>query len=58
MQITVNPQNYTGINFHISAQYSNSASKTFTVWWLKSTLQLINFHTHNFCESQKNVKVK
>ena len=28
---TVNPQNYTGVNFHESAQYSNSVSKTFAV---------------------------
>ena len=41
----VNPQNYTAINFHESAQYSDSASKTFVVWWLKdqSAIPLINF---------------
>ena len=33
---TVNPQNYMGINFRESAQYSYSASKNFAVWWLKS----------------------
>ena len=61
--ITVNPQNYTGVNFHESAQYSNSASKTFAVWLLKSknAMPLINFHTCNFCKSQlfvKNTKIK
>ena len=58
---TVNLQNYTGVDFHRSAQYSYSASKTFAVWWLKSAMLLINFHTCNFCESQsfvKNTKVK
>ena len=47
---TVNPQNYKGVNFHGSAQYSYYASKTFTVWWLKSksAMLLINFHTCNF----------
>ena len=50
--ITVNPQNYMGINFHESAQYSNSASKTFAVWLLKSknAMPLINFHKCNFCK--------
>ena len=62
---TINPQNYTDVNFRKSAQYSNSASKTFTVGWLKrkSTMPLINFYTWrvHFCELQsfvKNVKVK
>ena len=43
---TVNPQNYMGVNFHKSAQYSNSTSKTFMVWWLKgkSAMPLINLH--------------
>ena len=45
--ITINPQNYTGVNFHESAQCSDYASKTFTVWWLKSksAMPLISFHT-------------
>ena len=60
---TVNPQNYMGVNFRESAQYSNSMSKAFTVWWLKSksAMRLINFHTCNFRESQslaKNAKIK
>ena len=56
--ITVNPQNYMGVNFHESAQYSNSVSKTFAVWLLKSknTMPLINFHTCNFCKSQPFAK--
>ena len=33
---TINPQNYTGVNFRELAQYTDSTSKTFTVWWLKS----------------------
>ena len=55
---TVNPQNYTGVNFYRSAQYSNSTSKTFVVWWLKSksAMPLINFHTCNFYKSQSFAK--
>ena len=47
---TVNPQTYTGVNVCKSAQYSDSASKISTAWWLKSksTMPLINFHTCNF----------
>ena len=63
VQITVNPQNYAGVNLRESAQYSNSTSKTFAVWWLKSKnkMPLILFYTCNFRESwsfAKNMKVK
>ena len=46
---TINPQNYMGVNFCESGQYSDSASKAFAVWWFKSNsvMPLINFHTYN-----------
>ena len=34
--LTVNPQNYTGVNFRESAQYFDYTSKIFVVWWHKS----------------------
>ena len=33
---TINPQNYTAVNFRELAQYTDSKGKNFVVWWLKS----------------------
>ena len=57
---TVNPQNYTIVNFRESAQYSNHMSKIFAIWWhnSKSAMPLINFHTFNFHKSQSFAKMQ
>lgn len=44
--ITVNPQNYTGINIHKSAQFFEFTSKMFMVWYLKSIKTLQESHNN------------
>ena len=41
---TLYPQNYTAVNFRESAQYFDSAGKTFVVWWLKSESAILFTH--------------